>query len=151
MDIDIIDDEAGIRQIYQIVLEDAGFKVNGYKSANDYISYTKSQIYSPPSIAVITDVRMPGKSGYELIEEVKQTNPKQKFVVITGTPNVGYNKDARACFYLEKPVNIDRLLAVITLLSSCCVAGDTHLAPACKMISDLDSFNIDDWRCPHKK
>lgn len=151
MDIDIIDDESALREIYQIVIKDAGFKVNSYNSADDYISYTKSQIYSPPSIAVITDVRMPGKSGYALIEEVQKANPKQKFVVITGTPNDGYSNKVRACFYLQKPVKIDRLLGVITLLSSCCIAGDQHLAPACKVISDLDSFNITDWRCPHKK
>ncbi len=115
MDIDIIEDETSLRELFQCVIEDVGFKVNGYNSADDYISHTKSQIYSAPSIAVITDVRMPGRSGYELIEEIQKNNPKQRFVVITGTPHEGYSDDVRACFYLQKPVDIDKLLAVITL------------------------------------
>ncbi|WP_019030042.1 response regulator [Colwellia piezophila] len=151
MDIEIVEDETGLRELYQTVFEDAGFSVNCHACAEDYLTYTKKQIYTPPSIAIITDVRMPGKSGYELIEEVKKTNPKQKFVVITGTPQDGYSKDAKACFYLQKPVKMDKLLAVITLLSSCKMAGNQHLAPACKLINDLDSFDMHDWKCPHQK
>ena len=151
MDIAIIDDESGLRELYQDIIEEAGFSVKGYACAEDYLTFTKNQIYTTPSIAVITDVRMPGKSGYELMEEVKKTNPEQKFVVITGTPQDGYSKDARACFYIRKPVCVDKLLAVITLLSSCVIAGNQNLAPACKLISDLDSFNIHDWKCPHQK
>ena len=150
MDIDIVDDEVALRELYQTVIEAAGFNVNGFAGADDYIAYAKSQIYTPPSIAIITDVCMPGKSGYELIEEVKKTNPKQKFVVITGTPLDGYSKDARACFYIQKPASVDKLLAVITLLSSCTIAGNQDLAHACKLISDLGSFDIHDWKCPHK-
>jgi two-component system response regulator FixJ len=148
MDIDVIDDEVGLRELYQAVIEDAGFSVKGFACAEDYLAHTKNQIYSPPKIAIITDVKMPGKSGYDLIEEVKKTNPKQKFVVITGTPREGYNKDARACFYIQKPASVDKLLAVIKLLSSCTLAGDHSLAPVCKLISDLDSFAIHDWKCP---
>ena len=149
MDIDIVDDEAGLREIYRAVIEDAGFSVNDYACAEDYIAHTENQIYSPPSIALITDVRMPGKSGYELISEIKKTNPQQKFVVITGTPQEGYSNDARACFYIQKPVHIDKLLAVITLLSSCTTAGNQDLAPACKLINDLESFDMHDWKCPN--
>ena len=151
MDIDIIDDEPSLRELYKAIIENSGFNVNCYASAEDYITYTKTHSYTPPSIALITDVRMPGKSGYELIDEVKKNNPKQKFVVITGTPQDGYSKDTRACFYLQKPVNPKKLLAVITLLSSCTMAGNQDLAPECKLLNDLDSFDINDWKCPHKK
>ena len=151
MDIDIVDDETALRELYREVMEEAGFAVNGYACAEDYIAYTKNQIYAPPSIAIITDVRMPGKSGYELIREIKKTNPEQKFVVITGTPQDGYSEDAKACFYLQKPVRVNKLLAVITLLSSCSKAGNQDLAPTCKLISDLDSFDIHDWKCPNLK
>ena len=150
MDIDIIDDEAPLRELYKTIIENSGFNVNCYASAEDYITYTKSQNYTRPSIALITDVRMPGKSGYELIGEIKKTNPEQKFVVITGTPQDGYSKDTRACFYIQKPVSKDKFLAVITLLTSCTIAGNQDLAPSCKLLNDLDSFDIHDWECPHK-
>lgn len=150
MNIDIIDDEASLRKLYKAAIENSGFNVNCYASAEDYIAYTKTQYYTPPNIALITDVRMPGKSGYELIEEIKKTNPEQKFVVITGTPQDGYSKDARACFYLQKPVSLTKLMAVVTLLSSCTIAGNQDQATECKLLNDLDSFDMHDWKCPHK-
>ena len=151
MDIDVVDDEPSLRELYKVIIENSGFNVNCYASAEDYISYTKSQNYTPPSIALLTDVRMPGKSGYELIEEIKIINPEQKFVVITGTPKDGYSNDIGACFYLQKPVSSTKLLAVITLLSSCTKAGNANLANECKLLNDLDSFDIHNWKCPHKK
>jgi len=151
MDIDIIEDETELREIYQEIISVAGFNVNGFGCAEDYIAYIKNQSYTVPSIAIITDVRMPGKSGYELICEVKKYNAKQKFVVITGTPQYRDSKGVRACFYIQKPVRMDKLLAVITLLSSCTKAGNQELEPACKLISDLDSFGIHDWKCPHRR
>ena len=151
MDMDIVDDESSLRELYKAVIENSGFNVNCYASADDYISYTKSQIYTPPSIALITDVRMPGKSGYELIDEIKKNNPEQKFVVITGTPQDECSKDTRACFYLQKPVKSKKLLAVIALLSSCSIAGSQNLGHKCKLLSDLESFDINDWKCPHIK
>ena len=151
MNIDIVDDEPVLRELYKAVLENSGFNVNCYASAEDYIAYTKTQNYTPPKIALITDVHMPGKSGYELIDEIRKNNPEQKFVVITGAPRNGYSKDTRACFYLQKPVSSENLLAVIALLSTCTIAGNEDLAPACKLLNDLDSFDINDWKCPHKK
>ena len=147
MDIDIIDDDNDLRELYQEIIETGGFNAKGYACAEDYI---KSQKCTSSSIAVITDVCMPGKSGYELINEVKKNNPKQRFVVITGTPQKGYIKEARACFYVQKPVKMDKLIDVITLLSLCSLAGNSDLPPACKLISDLDSFGICDWKCPHQ-
>ena len=151
IDIDIVDDETSLRELYKDAIEHSGFNVNCYASAEDYITYTKSQNYTPPNIALITDVRMPGKSGYELIDEIKKGNPEQKFVVITGTPQDEHSKYARACFYLQKPVSLKKLLAVVSLLSSCTIAGNTDLCHECKLLNDLDSFDINDWECPHLK
>ena len=151
IDIDIVDDEVALRDLYQAIIEDAGFNVNCHASAEDYIAYTESEDFIAHSIALITDVRMPGKSGYELIDEVKKTNPNQRFVVITGTPQDGFSKDAKACFYLQKPVSMDRLLKVIALLSKCEKTGNHKQAHECKLLSDLDSFEINDWTCPNKK
>lgn len=150
MDIDIIEDDTALRELYKEIIEISGLKVNSYACAEDYITYTKSKSYSSPNIAIITDVRMPGKSGCELIDDVKNNNPKQKFVVMTGTPQDAGIKDTKACFYVEKPVNMDKLLEVSKLLSSCTIDGNYDLAPACKLISDLDSFGIHDWKCPNR-
>jgi len=89
LNIDIVDDEAGLREVYKVVIERAGFTVNSFVCAEEYMAYTNSQIVPPPSIAIITDVKMPGKSGYELIQDVQKVNSKQRFVVVTGSPQEG--------------------------------------------------------------
>jgi len=151
MNIDIVDDESGLREVYTAVIERAGFTVNSFARAGEYMAYTNSHILPPPSIAVITDVKMPGKSGYELMEDVQKVNPKQRFVVVTGSPQEERKGDANACFYLQKPVSIKKLVSVIKLLSACSVAGDQHLASSCELLSDLRAFSVDDWSCPHIK
>ena len=148
MKIDLVDDEPILRELYKTVIKSSGFDVNCFADAEDYISYTNSNEYTPPNIALITDVCMPGKSGYELIDEIRKINPKQKVVVLTGTPHKGANNKTRACFYLQKPVSTKKLMAVIELLSACASAGNTDLASECKLQSDLDSFGIHDWQCP---
>jgi FixJ family two-component response regulator len=112
------------------------------------MAYANSDEYTPPNIALITDVCMPGKSGYELIDEIRKSHPKQKVVVLTGTPHNDSNHKTKACFYLQKPVSTKKLITVIELLSACTRAGNTDLASECKTKSDLDIFGIHDWTCP---
>jgi len=150
VDIDIIDEDTALRELYQEIIKISGFNVISHACAEDYITHTESKSCTSTNIAIITDVRMPGKSGCELIDYVKENNPKQKFVVMTGAPQDADIKDTKACFYVQKPVSMDKLLAVSTLLSSCTIAGNYDLAPACKLISDLDSFGIHDWKCPNR-
>ena len=148
MKIDLVDDEPILRELYKTVIESSGFDVDCFADAEDYIAYANSDEYTPPNIALITDVCMPGKSGYELIDEIRKSHPKQKVVVLTGTPHNDSNHKTKACFYLQKPVSTKKLITVIELLSACTRAGNTDLASECKTKSDLDIFGIPDWTCP---
>jgi FixJ family two-component response regulator len=148
MKIDLVDDEPILRELYKTVIESSGFDVDCFADAEDYIAYANSDEYTPPNVALITDVCMPGKSGYELIDEIRKSNPKQKVVVLTGTPQSGANHETKACFYLQKPVSTKKLITVIELLSTCTSTGNTDLASECKKQSDLDIFDIHDWKCP---
>jgi DNA-binding NtrC family response regulator len=61
---------------------------------------------------VITDVRLPGKSGLDLVRELKATKPYVKCVVITAYPSVELAVEAMkegAIDYLAKPIDPDRL------------------------------------------
>ena len=147
MKIDLVDDEPILRELYKTVIESSGFDVDCFADAEDYMAYANSDEYTPPNIALITDVCMPGKSGYELIDEIRKSHPKQKVVVLTGTPHNDSNHKTKACFYLQKPVSTKKLITVIELLSACTRAGNTDLASECKTKSDLDVFGINDWKC----
>jgi len=148
--IDIVDDDRMLRELFVVFAEDAGFTTKSYSSAEHYLEYASSANYTPPTLTVVTDIRMPGKSGYELMSDIRKINPEQKFVVITGTPNDGIDTDVRACFYLRKPVSIERIQTIFDKLESC----DSNYikcksqTPLCKSLNDLSDFNITDWSCP---
>jgi DNA-binding NtrC family response regulator len=65
---------------------------------------------------VITDVRLPGKSGLDLVRGLKATKPYIKCVVITAYPSVELAVEAMkegAFEYLAKPVDPERLEEII--------------------------------------
>jgi FixJ family two-component response regulator/nitrogen-specific signal transduction histidine kinase len=76
----IVDDEAGIRKVLGISLADRGYAVLTAENANDaLLTFAREQ----PEI-VLTDIKMPGMDGIELLRRLKQDNPNTEVVVITG-------------------------------------------------------------------
>lgn len=65
---------------------------------------------------VITDIRMPGMSGLDLLEEIRVRHPDTKVIVMTayGNPEVQKEANERGCLhYLEKPFKIEDLRNLI--------------------------------------
>ena len=75
----LIDDEEDIREVLSIALQDAGYHI---KTAADGLSGIQLIKSFAPQI-VITDIRMPGISGLEVLETIKQTSPKTEVIVAT--------------------------------------------------------------------
>lgn len=149
-DIDIVDDNKQLCELFMEFAESAGFTAKHFCCTEQYIEYANSDNYTPPNLAVVTDIRMPRKSGYQLMRYIRRINPTQRFVVITGTPEDGIIKDERACHYLAKPVSIERIQAIFHKLASCtnhCNKCQSE-PPLCKSLNDLSDFKINDWRCP---
>jgi len=68
---------------------------------------------------VITDQRMPGTAGTELLREVRRRSPKTARAILTGYPGLGVIKeglDAGAETFFFKPWNDDALRAKVRLL-----------------------------------
>lgn len=78
-----------LRELFSAFAETAGFSEKTYCSAEHYLEYANDTNYKPPTLAVVTNIRMPGKSGYELMNDLRKINPLQRFVVITGTSEDG--------------------------------------------------------------
>ena len=76
----IVDDEAGIRKVLKISLADRGFAVLTAENAAEALQTFASE---QPEI-VLTDIKMPGMDGIELLRRLKQDNPDTEVVVITG-------------------------------------------------------------------
>jgi two-component system, NtrC family, sensor kinase len=74
-----IDDEEGIRKVMSITLTDAGYEV--FTAEDGAIGLELCQLHAPQ--IVITDIRMPGMDGLEVLRRIKQKDPDKEVIVVT--------------------------------------------------------------------
>ena len=108
----VIDDDEAVRDSLAFLLMTAKVPVRVYKSASDFLSVL-------PSLdggCVVTDIRMPGMSGLELLARVKELKLPVPVIVITGHGDVPLAVEAMklgASDFVEKPFDDHALLASI--------------------------------------
>ncbi len=108
----IIDDEEIIRQTVYDVLTKYGCEVETARDGVRAISMIHARSYD----LVLSDIRMPGKSGYEIFAAVKEARPGCPVIFMTGfgyDPNhciIRANKEGLSAV-LYKPFKVDQLLA----------------------------------------
>ena len=69
-----------------------------------------------PIDLVISDIRMPGLSGLDVLEEIRKNYPHTQVVIMTayGNPDVQKEANKRGCLhYIEKPFKIEELRTII--------------------------------------
>jgi two-component system, LuxR family, response regulator FixJ len=108
----VIDDDEAMRDSLAFLLRAARVEVQTYESASVFLE-------SLPKIkpgCIVTDVRMPGTSGIDLLKRLRQLNVVMPVIVITGHGDVPLAVEAMksgAADFLEKPFDDDVLLAAI--------------------------------------
>lgn len=108
----IIDDEASIRDLCARVLTRAGFTVATADNGDEGVR----RLEEGPFDLVISDIRMPGVSGLDVLEAAKRLYPSISVVLITGfgTPEtIARAKTSGADRILTKPFNPIELLAAV--------------------------------------
>ncbi len=75
----VIDDDQSIRWVLEKALEKAGMKVNAFSSAS---GITEALQHGQPD-ALISDVRMPGMDGFELLNAIHGDFPDLPVIIIT--------------------------------------------------------------------
>jgi len=111
----IADDEASIRQLLKGRLEREGFHVHPCENA---FEVERSLAESDRTAILVTDIKMPGKDGLQLLKEVKEKYPKLKVIVITGHGEKQAAIQALqygASNYLEKPFDMNDFMHSINL------------------------------------
>jgi len=122
----IVDENQEARTILERFCIDAGMKVCGLaSSAEEAIEYLVEESILPQII--LCDIRLPGKSGYELAEEIKSMDAAKGIPIIAVTiladPGVAQQaKKGLFDAYIAKPIKEEELLRVIQLLIG---RGDT--------------------------
>ena len=109
----VIDDDDALRQSLQFLLESASVKVATYESASAFLAVLPEV---DAGSCVITDVRMPGMSGIELLKRLREMNLGLPVIVITGHGDVPLAVEAMkagAADFIEKPFDDDVLLTSV--------------------------------------
>jgi two-component system response regulator FixJ len=108
----VIDDDEAARDSLQFLLETAGLKARTFETAAAFLK----NLPGPDSGCVITDVRMPGITGIELLKTLKARAFPLPVIVITGHGDIPLAVEAMregAADFLEKPYNDEALLQSI--------------------------------------
>jgi len=108
----VVDDEANARTALAALLRDEGFEVE--VAADGGQAVAKYEEFGPH--VVVTDLKMPGMTGLELMRGIGVTDDPAAVVVMTASSDVAAAVEAMragAAAYLTKPIAFDELLVVI--------------------------------------
>jgi len=105
----IVDDEIYIQEILRSTLGDAGFECVAVGNAEEAMAALKSQDFD----LALADIRMPGKQGTELLQDMKATYPEVIVIMITAIDSTEMAIESMrlgAYDYIIKPFNLDQVL-----------------------------------------
>jgi two-component system, LuxR family, response regulator FixJ len=108
----VIDDDEAVRESLEFLLRSAGMRVRTYETAKDFLEL----LAEDGSGCVLTDVRMPGMSGIELLRHLQAMKYSLPVIVMTGHGDVPLAIEAMKCGavdFLEKPFDDEILLAAV--------------------------------------
>jgi two-component system response regulator FixJ len=108
----VIDDDEAMRDSLNFLLDSAHFKVTLFETALKFLDVLPSLEFG----CVVSDVRMPGLDGIELLKRMKAGHSRFPIVIMTGHGDVPLAVEAMklgAVDFLEKPFEDDRLIGMI--------------------------------------
>ncbi|MFH0790766.1 MAG: diguanylate cyclase [Candidatus Omnitrophota bacterium] len=108
----IVDDEEVMRSLMRDVLTDAGYKVDTVLCGEEAIDKIKQNEIS----ILVTDLKMPGMDGTEVLRKVKAINSDICVIVVTAYPSLESAIEAMrhgAYDYIVKPFNIEEIKLVL--------------------------------------
>ena len=108
----LVDDDASIRWVLERALKASGMLARAFEDAHSALTALEEQ---EPDV-LITDIRMPGKSGLKLLEEVQAAHPRLPVIVMPAHSDLDAAVAAYqggAFEYLPKPFDIDEAVALV--------------------------------------
>jgi len=108
-----VDDEEGVRVSWDRYLSAHGFDVTTAEDGAKAISKLRNEEVD----VVVSDLKMPGVDGVQLLEWIHSKRPDTQFILLTGYGSEEVERTVRelgAFDYLNKPISPDTLAAVVT-------------------------------------
>lgn len=109
-EVSIIDDDVSVRTAVSSLVRSLGLRARLFASAEEFLAAGAA------SDLVVSDVQMPGISGLELLELLRDRDSVVPFIIITAFPHEGVNGRAvrsGASCVLSKPFNAGEMIACI--------------------------------------
>jgi two-component system nitrogen regulation response regulator GlnG len=108
----VVDDDASIRWVLERALKQGGMRTTAFDQADTVLTALRRE---EPDV-LLTDIRMPGRDGLELLEEIRSKRPKLPVIVMTAHSDL---ESAVAAYqggafeYLPKPFDIDQAIDLV--------------------------------------
>lgn len=112
MKILVVDDEEGARDLFNTILTDEGYDVSLASGGEEALGLFKNN----PFNLVITDIKMPGMDGLQLLQEIRKMGSKTDVIMVTAYGEVeSYLKamSLGSAEYINKPIRIKELKRIV--------------------------------------
>jgi FixJ family two-component response regulator len=113
----VVDDDASVRDSLSLMLSLRGFATATFGNAEDFLATAKPEWTG----CVLADIRMPGMSGLDLLDEIRRRLPGLAVVVVTAHGDVAAARRAflaDAADFVEKPFDGTQILGAIANASA---------------------------------
>jgi two-component system response regulator FixJ len=133
----VIDDDDAMRESLAFLFKSAKVPVVTYEAANLFLD----KLSGVKGGCVVTDVRMPGMSGIDLLKRLRELNCTIPVIVITGHGDVPLAVEAMkygASDFLEKPFDDDLILAAVRTALSDQAASQEEQALRASIVRRLE-------------
>ncbi|QDT07215.1 Photosynthetic apparatus regulatory protein RegA [Rubripirellula lacrimiformis] len=138
----LVDDTYVLRERLSMAMQQRGFRVETAGNFDEAVEVFRMR---PTDLAVL-DLRMPGKSGLELLRKLLQMKPDTRVIILSGFGSIPASIDAvraGAVNFLSKPADADDILGAF-------VRGDDPTVPEGALAFPAPSLARNEWEHIHR-
>jgi two-component system response regulator RegA len=138
----LVDDTLVLRERMSVAMEQRGFRV---ETAANFDEAVEVFLKRPTDLAVL-DLRMPGRSGLELLRKLLQMQPQTRIIMLSGFGSIPASIDAvraGAVNFLSKPADADDILSAF-------IRGNEPSVPDGAIAFPAPSLARNEWEHIHR-
>ncbi|MDP2799207.1 MAG: sigma-54 dependent transcriptional regulator, partial [Deltaproteobacteria bacterium] len=108
----VVDDELSMREFFKLMLDSEGYQAECVQNGREAVSLIQKNFYD----LVITDIRMPGMDGIEVLKKVKEISPETIVIMISAyaTTETAVTAMKQGAYdYIPKPFNVEEIKLII--------------------------------------